>query len=207
MSSTSTGLNVPEVTPVASLTELLDRIRPEDGQDSVSVHEILERIGNRSFDAALLVPALILVSPISGIPGAPTIGGLVILLIAAQNLVGRRHLWLPGFLMRRRIGAERLENALGFLRKPAAWVDRHSRNRWRVLTRRPVSSLALLTIIATTITWPLLELVPFFTSAGAVAVSLFAIGLMIRDGLYMIAGYVCVSGVLAVAFLIWQGLV
>ncbi|SLN58315.1 Exopolysaccharide synthesis, ExoD [Roseivivax jejudonensis] len=193
--------------PVTSLGELLARIRPEPGDKTVSVQEILEKIGDRSFPAAILVPALILISPVSGIPGTPTIGALVIVTITVQALARRDHLWLPGFLRRRRIGAERLRQGLDFLKKPAAWVDRHSRNRWRMLSRFPFSTGALVAILLTAMTWPALELLPFFTSFGATAVSLFAIGLMIRDGLYIIAGYVTVAGVLAVATAIWQGVV
>ena len=40
------------------------------------------------------LPALILVSPLSGIPGAPSIGALIIVTVVVQALVGRQHLWL-----------------------------------------------------------------------------------------------------------------
>lgn len=189
----------------ASLCELLDRVAPRDGQSSVSVEGILERIGNRSFAAAILVAGLILVSPVSGIPGVPTVGGTIIVLIAVQALIGRNHLWLPGFLMHRRIGADRMRQGLNFLSKPAAWVDRHSRNRWRVLTHRPMKWVTLVSIVAVAFTWPLLELLPFFTSAGAIAVSLFAIGLMVHDGIYVIAGYIFAALVAVVVLAIWQG--
>ncbi|UMA64293.1 exopolysaccharide biosynthesis protein [Roseivivax marinus] len=193
--------------PVTSLGELLTRIAPAEGEASVSVAEILDKIGDRSFPAAILVPALILVSPVSGIPGTPTIGACIIALIVAQALLGRDHLWLPGLLTRREIGAKRLNQGLSWLRKPAGWVDRHSRDRWTILTYPPFSTVSLLSILVVVMTWPLLELLPFFTSFGAGAVSLFAIGLMIRDGLYIIAGWITVAGVLAVATAIWQGIV
>ncbi|MHA6346184.1 exopolysaccharide biosynthesis protein [Roseivivax sp. CAU 1761] len=190
----------------ASLCEILSRVAPRDGDSTVSIAEVLDRVGRRSFPVALLVVALILITPLSGIPGAPTVGGAILILISGQALLHRDHLWLPGILTRRKVKADRLRQGLDWLDKPAAWVDRHSRNRWRVLTRRPFSSVALLLIIATAVTWPVLELLPFFTSAGAIAVALLAIGLMVHDGIYVIAGYVWVTGVLAVAVFLARGI-
>ncbi|SFD70122.1 exopolysaccharide biosynthesis protein [Roseivivax sediminis] len=206
MSSASPSA-APEAAPVTTLGELLARIRPDPDEDTVSVGDILRKVGDRSFTAVILVPALILVSPVSGIPGTPTIGALIILLAVGQALTRRDHLWLPGFVTRRRIGAARLRQGLDFLRRPVAWIDRHSRNRWRVLTFGPMRTLAQVMIAFTALTWPALELLPFFTSFGAAAVSLFAIGLLIRDGLYIVGGYVMVGAAFGVAFAIWQGLV
>ena len=46
-----------------------------------------------------------------------------------------------------------------------------------------------LLILLIALTWPLLELLPMVTSVGAMAVSLLAFGLMVRDGLWLVAGY------------------
>ena len=193
--------------PATSLGELLGRIRPDQCKRTMSVREIVEKIGERSFTGTILVTALILVSPVSGIPGSPTVGSLIIVLVTVQALIGRDHLWLPDFLMRRQIGAERLRQGLRWLREPAAWIDRHSRDRWQVLVTGPLGALSLVTVLMTAITWPALELLPFFTSFAAGAVSLFAIELLIGDGLYIVAGYATLAAILAVAGLIWQGLV
>ncbi len=196
-----------EPPPPASLGALLDRVRPEAHETVVSVREILEKIGERSFTAAILVPSLILVSPLSGIPGSPTVFGAIVLLVTVQALLGRDHLWLPGWLMRRTIGAERLRQGLRFLRPPAAWIDRHSRSRWPALTRGPFRVLALAVMALNALTWPALELVPFFTSFGAGAVALVAIGLLLGDGLYVVGGYLTVAAIVAAAAGLLQGLV
>jgi hypothetical protein len=181
-----------------SLGELMVAMQPKPGDTHVSVGDILSRIGDRSFAPAILVIGLILVSPISGIPGTPTLGALIVLICAVQGILGRGHLWLPAVLMRRRIKAERMAKGITWLARPAAWIDRHSHGRFAFLTATPFAQLAFGVITLIALTWPFLELLPFVTSFGAGAVSLIAFGLMTRDGAYVIAGY-AVSGGLAAA--------
>ena len=71
----------------------------------------------------ILVPALILITPISGIPGLPTLGAVLMILVTVQKLMGRNHLWLPGWLTRRNVAGERLRNSVDWLRTPARWVS------------------------------------------------------------------------------------
>lgn len=183
-----------------SLTELLERVRPEAEADKVSVREILNRIGEDSFAPIVLVPALLLVSPLSGIPGTPTIGALIVVTITVQWLFGRRHLWLPDFLMVRELSAARLSAALTYLQRPAAWFDRHSRDRFLLLVQSPLALIPKLCVLGIAMTWPLLELLPLVTSIGAGAVSLFAFGLMMRDGIYIVAGYGAIGVVVSLIY-------
>ena len=68
-----------------SVCDLLDRlIEVGDGNDTVSIGDIVRTFGSRSYGPVLLVPALIGVSPIGGIPGVPTFLALTLLLFAVQ---------------------------------------------------------------------------------------------------------------------------
>ena len=190
-----------------TLGRLIDRIRPRDGEVRIVVQDLLTRLGERSFAPVILLPALILVSPLSGIPGAPTLGMLLIVTVTVQALFGRQHPWLPGVVMRRSVSARRLSRALDWLSRPVGFIDRHSRNRWRVLTVAPLDRLPLLAILATALPWPLLEPLPMVTTLGATAVSLFAIGLLLRDGVYVVGGFAFLTLLGATGVAIWQGLV
>ena len=185
----------------APLTHLLDRVDAVAEGDKVAVRDILHEIGETSFAPFILVIAALMVSPLSGVPGAPTIAAILILLFTVQALVGRRHPWLPDIILRRTVKGKRLRQSVSWLRKPAAWFDRHSRKRWRFITMRPMRVLTMLSICAVVIVWPFLEILPFFTSFGAVAVALLSFGLLTRDGLYVLLGYcfiaVLVGGALA----------
>jgi hypothetical protein len=178
---------VPE-TPL-SLTALLASIRPHAHEESVTLGEVLARIGQRSFSATLMVIGLLMVSPLSAIPFLPSLVAIVILLIAGQAIIGRHHLWLPEFLTRRRISADKLRRALDTLIRPAAWIDRHRSGRWVILTQWPISSLAYIVIIAIALTWPPLSFVPFSTTLSAVGMSLLAAGQTLKDGIFVLLGY------------------
>lgn len=199
----------PESPPQApeTLCELLEAMRPGENDTRVSVADVLKRVGNRSFPAVILVPSIALVSPISGIPGTPTLGALLVILVSLQALVGRTHLWLPGFLMRRSVSAARMQRVVDWLSKPAAWMDRHSHGRLRLLMRGPFRKLAYASVTLIAISWPILELLPFVTSFGAGAVAMVMYGLMTKDGAYMVAGYVQGALIYLTLLTIWAGLV
>jgi hypothetical protein len=172
-----------------SLNDLLEAMRPEEGAARVSVEDVLARVGGRSFPAVILVPAITVVSPISGLPGMPTLSGLIVALCSLQALVGRRHLWLPGLLRRRSVTARHMTKAVNWLKKPAGWMDRHSHDRLPLLVRGPAKYLAYAMVSLSALSWPLLEFLPFVTSFSAGAVAMVMFGLMTRDGLYVLAGY------------------
>jgi hypothetical protein len=182
-----------------SLTGVLAALRRAAREDDLSVQDMLAEVGDRSFATALLVPALILVSPVSGIPGAPTLGAIVVILIVAQWITGRDHLWLPGFVVRRRVSSARFRTALAWFDGPAAFVDRHTVPRLTLLTTGPLALLPLVAVVVIAASWPLLELLPFVTTIGAFAVSLFAFGLMTRDGIYVVAGFAFLAALAALA--------
>lgn len=57
---------------VESLDDLLDRLEKcEEGMDRVTIGAILDEVGRRAFGPVLLVLGLIIVSPLSGVPGFP----------------------------------------------------------------------------------------------------------------------------------------
>ncbi|SMX38423.1 exopolysaccharide biosynthesis protein [Maliponia aquimaris] len=190
-----------------SLGELLEAMRPLDGDTRVSVGDVLGRVGDQSFAAVILVPAVVLVSPISGIPGSPTIGALITILVSVQALMGRRHLWLPGFLCRRSITADRMNRALDWLSRPARWMDRWSSDRLSLLSSRAFRPLAYAAVTLIALSWPVLELLPFVTSFFAGAVAMLMYGIMTRDGLFMLWGYIQAGGLTLLLVSIWSGLI
>lgn len=82
-------------TDACSLHEVLQRLASAGDDECVSVSDIVDAIGPRSFGPLLLVPALIVMSPLSGIRGLSTVMGITIALVSGQMLVGRRVAWLP----------------------------------------------------------------------------------------------------------------
>ncbi|WP_235905730.1 exopolysaccharide biosynthesis protein [Pseudooceanicola pacificus] len=173
-----------------SLGAILDALDHTARHDSVSVGDVLEEIGVTSFAPILLVPAMILVSPLSGIPGLPTIGAMLMLLISVQKLLGRPHIWLPGWLKRRKVAGWRLAKATTWLRRPAGWIDRRTHRRLPWLVSRPANVLTLATILVICLLIPFLEILPMVTSIFATAIAFYAIALLARDGVFTLLGHI-----------------
>ncbi|WP_415404751.1 exopolysaccharide biosynthesis protein [Tateyamaria sp. SN3-11] len=184
-----------------SLGDLLDSLEAAAKADTVTVQGVLDEIGDRSITPIVLAISLILVSPLSGIPGLPTLSAAIILLIMAQAFLPNRHLWLPALLRNRSVRSDRLQRAVARMRRPAAWIDRHSHPRLRILTSGPLRWLTLLACLLVPMVWPFLELLPFVTSIGAGAVALMSFGLLTRDGLYVLFGYGVIGGM--AALILW----
>jgi hypothetical protein len=184
-----------------ALSAVLDRLEAAAAGETVSVGEIAAALGRRSFPALILGPALIAVSPASGIPGVTSAVGLVVAATVAQALLGRETLWLPRRFACRRIDADRLARGVRRLRGPVGAVERLLRPRLSWLVRRPLVALPLLVMLAIGLAMPLLEFIPTSGSVAAAAISVLAAGLLARDGLVVAAG---LAVAVAVPYLIWQ---
>ncbi|MEX0371555.1 MAG: exopolysaccharide biosynthesis protein [Tateyamaria sp.] len=177
-----------------TLSHLLDALDEAGDGNEVSVQDILDEIGERSIMPVVLAVSVLLVSPLSAVPGVPTLSAIILVTLIAQAVAGRKHLWIPGFLRNRCVRVDRLQAATRWLRRLAGWFDRHSHPRLRVLTRNPLRRLTLILCMCVPVIWPFLELLPMVTSFGAGAVALMSFGLLTRDGLFILGGYATVAG-------------
>lgn len=155
-------------------------------EQAVSVDNIREAFGHRSFGPFLLIPALLEISPIGGIPGLPTLLSLIITLFALQILIGRKHLWLPGFIANRTFKGERLSKAMSKMKGVARWTDKILRPRVDFATHRPFVFLVAILTIGLCATVPFLEIVPFASTFPMGAIALFGLGITARDGLVVL---------------------
>lgn len=168
--------------------DILQRMRGALTSDTVTVGALLHAMDSSAQPVILLLPALILVSPLSGIPGLSTLGGLTIALIAAQILIGRQMIWLPGVVLRRSFSAKRLASAIDRLERPARLIDRNTAPRMAWFFDFPGQQLAQATCVLCGLAMPFLELVPFSATTLATAVVILAVGLLVRDGLFAAIG-------------------
>lgn len=162
---------------------ILDRLRRVGDAPSVSFREILRAMDTSGQPVLLLLPALILVSPLSGIPGLSSLGGLTIALVAAQMLLGRRNIWLPGVILSRRLPAARLAWAVAKLDRVAAFFDHRTAARAQWFFAFPGRHILLLTCMSCGLVMPFFELVPFSATTLALVISILASALLVRDGL------------------------
>lgn len=166
------------------MEQLLDSIQASaQGRDYISVGKMMDSVGRRSFGPMVLLAGVILVTPLSGVPGIPTIMGLLTLLTLGQLFLGLNHFWLPGWLVHRRIARHRLQKALQWLRPSARRVDRFTRPRFSLLVNGPGLYLMALGCMVISVVMPATEVVPFSSSIGGLALTAFGLAMISRDGM------------------------
>lgn len=188
--------------PPRSLGDLLQRIAEvASDRDEVYFATIMSALGTRSFGPVVLLIGVILVSPLSGIPGLPTTMAVGLLLVSLQLVLGRDSFWLPRFLMNRHIPSNRLQKTLRWLDRPARFIDWWLRPRFCVLASNGGAVAIAAICILLALIMPLLELVPFSTTAVGVAVAAFGLALVALDGLFVLMGvfYLLLVSALAVS--------
>jgi len=173
---------------------IVDRLEEVSQRDSLHVSDLVTAFGDRSFLPVLMVPALLVVSPLSGIPLFSSACGTAIAFISAQMVVGRTHLWLPDILMRQALDGRRARSAVGKLHGAANWLDRHARDRLRPLMHWSGRKVLQVVCLLCGMSMPFLEFVPFSSSIVGGAVVLFSTALLLRDGLLALFGLLILSG-------------
>ncbi|ASJ75313.1 exopolysaccharide biosynthesis protein [Granulosicoccus antarcticus] len=171
---------------LSEISDTLNELASES--ESVSVGHVVEKLGNRGYAPFLIVPAAIEISPIGGLPGVPTFLASIILVVASQMLIGRKHLWLPELLRKRSLTSDKVTGALSKLKPIISKLDSwFSSERLARLTQTPVTNIAAFTCMLLALTVPPLEFIPFASTAPMAAIALIGIALLVHDGWLMLA--------------------
>ncbi|MBM3603167.1 MAG: exopolysaccharide biosynthesis protein [Alphaproteobacteria bacterium] len=178
-----------------SISAMIGRVQKAASGERTRVGDIAEALGRDSLPPNLMIPALAVVSPLSGIPLFSSICGIMIALISAQMLLRREQAWLPGFVTRKEVSTERLRKGAEWMQRPARFLDRITRRRLSWLVRRPMLWVTQLICLCCGLMMPMLEILPFTSSLMGVVVSLFAFGMLARDGLFTVFGFGAIGGV------------
>ncbi len=157
-----------------------------EGDGNISVLEILELLGEKSFCLAILVLALPNCLPIPNVLAYSALTGIPIIILAIQMTIGRNTLWLPNRIINYTFSRRKFTNflitVLPYIRK----IERIFYPRMFLislhLTERLVGVAFLLLGIVLSLPIPFGNLLPGF------AIAFIAIGLMERDGAMMTAG-------------------
>lgn len=178
--------------PPKRLNELLDRIHEvAEGHDEVSMDQVMDAVGRRSFGPLLLLVGIIAVAPgIGDIPGVATVLGIFVLTVSVQLLFGRKDFWLPQWILRRKAKSEKLKKISGskWLRKPATWIDKAVTKRLEILTGPRATYAIAVACTVMGLLLPLTELIPFGTNLLSLGLVAYGISLIANDGLMALAG-------------------
>lgn len=165
-----------------NVTRLLRRLADDGGDAGLTLHEIRDRLDERAYGLLILLLSIPCLVP--GLYGVPQIVGLIVILLAGQMLVGREEPWLPRWFLNLRCKGTWLKAMADFAESKLGWIDRLSRPRLRRFADGPGEKLAAVFMILATLT----IVMPLTNTIPSVALALLSVGLIQRDGLFVLAG-------------------
>lgn len=174
-----------------ALSEVVNELREATGQDDgrVSVGALIDALDERGYGPALAVLPLVELTPLGGIPGVPTLLALLLAVLTVRLLLGYEHFWAPGWIRRRSLESRKVEKSLDWLKPVALRIDAKLHTRLTRFAGPSGRRAAGLVILALLLTVPPLEVVPFATSGPMIVIALFGAGILFRDGLLMLLGF------------------
>ena len=169
--------------PAKKLSEILQTVADESTADRISVGDLLRAMEGRAVGALLLVFAFpnVLPSP----PGLAAILGLPLIYLSSQLMLGRDP-WLPPFIANRSMTREVF---ISLVTRAIPWIARAERmlkHRFWPLVSPPAQRLtgALCLFLSLVLILP----IPFGNMLPSIAICVLALGLLERDGVWIVAG-------------------
>lgn len=163
--------------------------------DALTLGELLDVFGDEGLLLLTVLLTLVFLIPVS-IPGVSTVFGAAILLVGISRLSGRP-LWLPARIRTRALPADRLRPGL---EHGMVWVRRLERisrpHRLNVITDGRVQTALnnAAFIVAALLLMAPFGFVPFSNTLPALALLLYAVGMIQRDGGAVLLGHVANIG-------------
>ncbi|MBS0384888.1 MAG: exopolysaccharide biosynthesis protein [Proteobacteria bacterium] len=123
----------------ASTSAVLMHLAQAEGEERISVGEIVSRLGDRA--PGLLLVMLALPMCIPNVPGISTIFGLLMLAPAMQLVLAREQLWLPNRVRAWTVSRAALSNALRRAAPTLRKIERFVGARWTMFVLPPAEQL------------------------------------------------------------------
>jgi hypothetical protein len=168
-------------------SELLAAIASAEGEPRILFGDLVAAMRNRAFGVLFLLFGIPNCLPMP--PGIPVICGIIVALIAAQMVMGRDQLWLPGFLARMSFARSDLQRLVA---RSAPWIrrmERIAKPRLHIFadarSRRIIGVVAIVLGLALVLPIPIIGNIPL-----GIPICILGLGLVERDGAIIIAGYI-----------------
>lgn len=168
--------------------DLIVHLAREGEAEGLTLREIRDHLDERGFGLMILILSIPCLVP--ALYGVPQVLGVPMLLLAGQMLIGRQEPWLPEAVLNRRAPASWLKQMADFAQRRLRWTERLSRARLRVFADGPAEQVAAFFMILAILTIVL----PMTNTVPSVGLALMAMGLIQRDGLFVLVGMAVAAG-------------
>jgi hypothetical protein len=178
-------------------SEVLSDLR--QGDPKLTLDEMVEAFGDRGIAAMILLLSIFSLLPWP--PGSKAIFCLPIVLMASELALQRDEVWLPQWLLRRSLARDTYNRVIGKALKPFRFIENLTRPRLSFLTG-PVSRLFIglaCALLAIMLALP----IPFGDMLPGVTMILFGFGVLQRDGVAAILGWIGTAVCAGYLALVW----
>lgn len=191
---------------VNNLRTLLQSIVENTDGETVTVEDLLNAVGRRSYGPLFLLLGFVAISPLTIVPGANWLIASIVLLFAIQLLFGRKYPWAPKRALKFSFPRNALEKGARSAEKYVYIVDQFVKPRLTFLTEFPfITIIALVCIGAALITYPL-GVFPFGPLLPSLSILILGLGLTGRDGVMILLGLAPLAGTGVLLYNIWDKL-
>ena len=165
------------------LSDALQGLAQQPGLERIAVRDLIDALGDRAVGALMFLFAFPNALPMP--PGTSAVLGAPLVFLAVQLMFGRRP-WLPAVVAQRSMAHADFAH---LVRRISPWLrrgERLLRPRYRWLARPPMEYLlgAVCLLLALVLALP----IPLGNVLPALAISMLALALLQRDGLWVIYG-------------------
>lgn len=183
----------------ATLSAMLQALADDESRERIAVADLLDALGDRALAALLFVFALPNVLPMP--PGTSALFGVPLVLLAAQMAFNMRA-WLPSLIASRSMPRQ---DYATLVHRVAPWLVRAERLMKPRLTPLAIGAMesvvgAVCLLMAIVLVLP----IPLGNMPPAFAICLLAMGILERDGVWILAGLASAAAATAlVSGVIW----
>jgi len=176
-----------------SISETLLELAETLPNGKVSVRQLIEHLGEQGLLLLCVILCLPFLFPVS-LPGVSTVFSALIVFVAI-GILANRIPWFPHRLVAHETEAEHLKNSLRTSGKFFARLDRFVRPRLLGLTKNAaVNRINALCLLAGGLLLMLpLGFVPFSNTLPAWSIILISLGMLQRDGIFILLSYLLVA--------------
>lgn len=166
-----------------TLSQVLSAIASDTSRDFIAINDLITLLGGRGRAGLILLFALPNVLPAP--PGMSGVLGLPLLYLSVQMMLGRMP-WLPRFIGHRSVPRDRFAMLVETLGPWLARAERLLRPRWPWLVNHGAERVigAFCLVLAAVLALP----IPLGNMLPAFAICLLALGVLERDGLWVLIG-------------------
>lgn len=181
------------------LSDVLNRIANDDSRERIAIGDLLDVMQERAFGPLLLIFSLPNVLPTP--PGTSSVLGAPLIFLTIQLALGRDP-WLPRFIASRSIARADFAKFIGRATPWLAKAERLLRPRLGMFAHPPAEYVvgAMCFVLAVVLVLP----IPLGNMLPALAICLLALGILERDGIWVLAGMTVGVGSLGVVWgVVW----